>query len=183
MFRYFLLTALLGSCLLTLSSWAEREQKTNNLIKNPDFEMVDPQDPALPLNWERWRPSSQTAYLVTGAKSGQRAIKIITSPSTGWQVLEQSIPYEPGAKYSISFDAKTNGIVGGRLDVIDATGGTYVVFGTKDFNETDWNKYKLSFTAPKTSGRIFKVRLYQSDYTKAGGEVFFDNIEMFKIER
>ncbi|MBI5014333.1 MAG: hypothetical protein HZB55_02430 [Deltaproteobacteria bacterium] len=161
-----------------ISSAQDAYKNNSGDLRNPDFESVDVRDPTLPMAWRRWQSASDTARLVTTTKSsGRRALSLVTSPSRGWQVIEQPLRYEPSKVYVVAFDAATNGTVGGRVLAYDATDSR--VLAQEIVSNKSWRRHILSFSSPATVGHTLLIRIYHTDYRISGGEIFVDNMKLF----
>jgi hypothetical protein len=145
---------------------------------NRDFEWRDSADATLPARWQRWQSTAQTAYRSTasGDHVTGRAGLVVKTDGAKWQVAETSLAYTPGNTYQVTFQGKTNGVVGGRVDVMDAT--TNTVLGVVSFTGTAWTGHGFSFTAPAVAGHTVKLRCLPSAYTVVGGSAHFDSIQV-----
>jgi hypothetical protein len=168
-----------GHQLLTLAGLAHWNPERG---VNRDFEIVDVADATLPARWTRWQSQPSTAYRSTAsgdALSGKAGLVVKTDPAVGWQVAEQVIGYTPGTQYQVSFHGKTNGVVGGRVEVFDATAGT--VLNNAFFSGTSWTHGTFNFTAPSVAGHTVKLTCYHDNWAVAGGKAVFDRVEVTKL--
>jgi hypothetical protein len=168
-----------GLRLLTLAGLAHWNPERG---LNRDFEIVDVADATLPAHWMRWQSQPSTAYRSTAsgdALSGKAGLVVKTDPAHGWQIAEQVFAYAPGTQYQVSFDGKTNGVVGGRVEVFDATAG--IVLGNAFFSGTSWTHGVFNFTSPSVAGHTVKLTCYHDNWTVAGGKAVFDRVEVTKL--
>lgn len=154
---------------------------SRNKAINTGFESIDAVDATLPRYWKRWQANASTAYLDTSDVYLGKQSAVVKTDGAMWHVLEQKIEdYQPNTPLVVSFAGKTNGLVGGRVEVLDQT--TTTVLGSKTFTDTTWTK--LSFTTdelPAASGHNILLRLYSTDYTVTNGEIRFDEVRALPL--
>jgi hypothetical protein len=134
---------------------------------------------AEPANWARWQATPATVYRSTQADDVHTGTAGLVVKTTGtiWRVAEQALAsYIPGAAYRVDFYGKTNGLVGGRVDVLDVTART--VLGRQFFSKTFWEAGTFTFAAPSAAGHTLKLRCYTDTYTVNGGAVAFDDVSV-----
>lgn len=145
-------------------------------VVNSGFEYADLTDSTLPAQWGRWQATSSTAYLDSIDPAKEDRAVIVKTNGTLWQALEQKVlDYEPNTEYTVTFKGKTNGQVGGRVDVLDFT--TSSLLNNEVFYDTSWSDHSFTFTTP-ASGHDIRIHLYQSDYTPIDGIVYYDEVRM-----
>lgn len=147
-------------------------------VLNRDLEYFDSDDPTLPAFWRRWQSTALTAYRSTAASDvydGDAGLVVKTDPAHGWQVIEQAFSYSPGMTYGVSFFGKTNGVVGGHVDVLDEGNGE---LGGASFIGTAWQAKAFTFTAPDQPGHTLKIRCRHDDYRVAGGVAACDRFRL-----
>ena len=137
----------------------------SNLVFNGSFDNSESLAP-----WYRWQSTEQTAYLEDGA------LAIETDGS--WQVVEQALAYEPGANYSVLFEAKTN--LRTRLSVLVYDRSSRSVLGrTLLSSGLDWGLQRFQFTAPEEAGHLLTIRFYPQDRLVGNGKVWIDDVQVF----
>jgi hypothetical protein len=156
---------------------------SENMIKNGGFE----EGGTFPSHWFIPSGSGDASHFERTTSGGkfysESAGLELRSAANTYEILEQYFPYEPGATYTVSFYAKTNGKVRGRLDVYDhdwSPPATQGQFTQAYFNHTDWRRYALVFTAPSVPGHRLGIRCFDEKPFLAGGLVYLDGISVVK---
>ncbi len=164
-------------------------------LVNLGFEQASEADATMPAGWTRWQAGPQQIYLDGGAYEGERCAAVATNPpGKGRVVLRQSFAqYEPTQAYEVVFTGRTNGLTGGRLQVINRSAierheGRGAIYPGEmvTFADTDWRQIATSFTAPKQGARAAGDELYLElshvDSTAQGAIVWFDDFSIRPLE-
>ncbi len=143
-----------------------------NLLLNPSFETVGS---GFPASWQQRATGFPDAAVF---HSGSAALRV-EGPATGAATTYsfQSFTLTPGAAYTLSVWAKTQGVTGPGLSVRYAqTNPTTVVWSTTRLAGTaDWTQLTTSFTAPANTvaGRVDLVWDLH-----AGDKGWFDDVQL-----
>lgn len=145
---------------------------------NGGMEELNTVDPTLPNNWTRSSAStSANVYISTDSASGSFSLAT-TTDNTSWEVAEQTISYLPSQTYTLSFKGKVSGTeASGLVSIYNVTDG--VTIESTTFRSTAWAPHKLTFTAPETSGKILKIRLYQNKWNLTGFTSYYDDLQLY----
>ncbi|WP_127585926.1 hypothetical protein [Paenibacillus koleovorans] len=157
-----------------------------NLATNGTFASAASGDATLPAGWTRSQSTSTTAYRSatsgdykpsTAVCGGDTQGFVLKTNAVSWQKLYQPLgTYEPGKKYNVRFDAKTNGSAAkGRAYVVDASNSN-AILGSVVFDNTAWAPVEFDFVTPGSAGHTLQLWLAHNDYTVAGGIAYFDNV-------
>ena len=132
-----------------------------NSISNGQFNLIP--------SWERWQSTLTTAYIEDGS--------LAIETNVSWQVVQQTLTYQPDGNYTLTFRAETNAKTGLTAAVCDWTTGTTLGYATVPGNST-WRSCNLNFKAPVQSGHRVLVRFYPSDRLAVGGKVRVDDVHV-----
>ena len=130
--------------------------------------------------WRRWQSTPDTALLdFENIHAGKVALKLV-NVGNSWQCLNQTLPeLEPGATYRLRASIRTNGKVGGYIEIRDPGPNKLLVrIGTK---AEEWEQVEQEFTvAPE--GQTGQLWLTHSTYKALGGVAWYDDIEVVKVD-
>lgn len=147
----------------------------NKLINN-GFETQDPADSTLANYWSRYQSSPSTCYNDTASPYQGEYCILVKGNGVSNQIAEQKlVDYEPNTKYTVKFAYKTNGVVNAQLDVYNYT-DSQLLATDKIYSGTSWTTNSFTFTTPSVEGKDIRIRLYNSDYTKSTGIVYYDEV-------
>ncbi len=130
--------------------------------------------------WRRWQSSASTALLDFAKPHGGKAALKLVNVGDSWQCLMQSLPeMEPGAKYRVTAWIRTNGKVGGNIEIRDPNSKAMLVkTGT---GAEEWEKVEQEFTIA-AEGQSCEIWLMHSTYKALGGLTWYDDIEVVKVD-
>jgi len=132
--------------------------------------------------WRRWQATAETANFESdNPQSGNVALRLVNN-GVGWQCLKQGLPnLEPGAKYRVTGWVRTNGQVGGVIELRDPAAKVVGVVKAST-EEQKWTKLEFEFEGvPK--GHTAELWLMHHTYKAEGGIAWFDNLEVVKVEQ
>ena len=129
--------------------------------------------------WKRWQSDDETAAADDEKpRTGANSLRLVCT-GDAWRCLTQRLPVlEAGAKYRLSGWVRTNGQVGGRIEVRDGRVNKVITGATSDGEE--WTQVSFEFEAPPEADAM-EVWLTHSSYKAAGGVAWFDDIELVKV--
>lgn len=147
-------------------------------VSNDSFETPASGDSTLPANWTRWQSTPSTAYRSNAANeklTGSWGLVLKTNGST-WQRLYQNIAdYEKSSKFTLRVNARTNGLVNGRVYVRDETANT--LLGEIIITSPTWQYHTLSFMTPSVNGHTLRVWLSPATVTPSNGITYYDDVQ------
>ena len=121
--------------------------------------------------WIRYQSKPETAYIENE--------ELVIETNKFWQVVQQYILYNPGKKYRVSFDAKSNSSTRFRGEVYDYTASK--VLGLLIDKSKNWRSNSFYFTAPEEIGHEIKIRFYPHDRLAKDGKIWIDNVYISRI--
>ncbi len=132
---------------------------------------------ALIDGWKRWQSDDETAAVDDQMpRAGANSLRLVCT-GDAWRCLNQRLPIlEAGAKYRVSGWVRTNGQVGGRIEVRQAN----KVVAQAATEAQEWTQIGFEFDAPP-EGASAEIWLTPSSYKAAGGVTWFDDIELAKV--
>lgn len=180
---------MIGKALATLALLAAVPLAAQEIpLINPGFEEPNENDPTMPKGWERWQAGPEQIHLdTTDPFEGQQCVAVGTNlPGRGTVVLRQFFSdYQPGQTYEVVFAARTNGVTGGRLRVINRSaierheGRAQIYPGeTVSFENTTWRQLATRFTAPARAGDRLYLELSHVDTEAQGAIVWWDDFSI-----
>jgi hypothetical protein len=145
---------------------------------NAGFETADRWDATLPAFWTRGAATSAANAVLDSAdmSTGTRSAKLV-SPGSGisQELIYSWKGYKPGAGYTLSFNAKTSGPAGGRVQIVDTT--TSTVLADVPASGAAWTAYTATFSAPAAYEHTLQIVL-RPDNASATGTVWFDEVNV-----
>ncbi len=136
---------------------------------NTGFETATGGDATLPANWTRAAGATAShVYIATGINNNYAGNNgmAVAADGTGNKIAEQTLTYMPSYNYNVTFMHRlTDDRYSGRMEVYNVTDN--VVLGSIEYNNTVWTAKSFNFTAPATSGKTVKLRIYQASPSTA----------------
>lgn len=160
-------------------------------LVNPGFEQASAVDATMPEGWTRWQAGPAQIFLDGEAYQGERCAAVVTNPpGRGRVVLRQTFTrYRPGQAYEVVFAGRTNGLTGGRLQVINRSAiergeGREAIYpgDPVTVTDTDWQQVATTFTAPRQPGDELYLELSHVDADVQGAVVWFDDFSIRPLE-
>ncbi len=130
--------------------------------------------------WRRWQATAETANFESkNPQAGSVSLRLVNT-GVGWQCVTQALPrLEPGAKYRVSGWVRTNGQVGGVIELRDPVAEKVAVANVTT-KEEQWTKLEFEFEGvPK--GHTAQLWLMHTTYKAEGGIAWFDSLEVVKV--
>ena len=148
------------ACLLLFSSGLAAETNVN-LLANGDFEQG--KLGKTPSRWAKmgWGPSRISLTESGPERAGKRVARIVSN-GVSWHFIGQAVEVERGQRYRLRWRGKTDGKVGGQVQVRGYRPGHTSPWGPKNarvlvrksFTGGDWRSYSFEFTPrPKRTRR------------------------------
>ena len=131
--------------------------------------------------WRRWQSSAETANFDSeNPQSGSVALRLVNT-GVSWQCLTQSLPgLEAGAKYHVTGWVRTNGQVGGAIELRDQA-AEKVMVARASTEAQEWTKLEFEFEGPPV-GHTAELWLAHTTYKAEGGIAWFDNLTLAKVD-
>ena len=153
-------------------------------IKNNDFENLS--GSSLVLSWQ-FINSSTTNVDQSIKKSGSNSLLIIHNDWNKSEVISDPVELKIGHLYKLSAWIKTENAVTDPIDRYPTSVAASISMQSFPFTNhsqsvgatTEWTKIEVSFIATQKSD---KIKLQFGNNGKAKGKVWFDNIEIYKVE-
>jgi len=183
--------ALLTSVLLLLFSSSLVAETSVNLLNNGDFEGGLEANSWQPVGWgyDGWGPR-RIALVDSPDRPGAKAAQI-TSNGSSWHFIRQAVDVEPGKSYRLRLSCKTDGKVGGKVQIHGFRPGADSIWGEGYWVLADgvlvlprWQEYTFEFTAPDIPDAKKKVviLLGTSAWREAGTSVYYDDLVLEPID-
>ena len=153
-------------------------------IKNGDFENLSGSSSI--LNWQFI--NSSTTFIDPGiAKSGSHSVQIVHSDWNKSEVISDPIELKIGHLYKLCAWIKTEKAITDPIDRYPTSVAASISMRSFPFTNhsqsigatTEWTKVEVSFIATQKSDQI---KLQFGNNGNAKGKVWFDSIELFKVE-
>ena len=136
-------------------------------------------------------PSVRVSFDADRPRSGSRSLRIDFKGASvpTLQLVSQLALVEPGARYRLSFAARTQDMVTGGLpvvNVLDMSGEARLLAQSKSLpsGTSEWQNYTLEFAAAKTSSAILVI-LQRGNCSRkqcpAFGSAWFDDFTLAKL--
>jgi len=161
-------------------------------LLNPGFEQVNANDPTMPADWQRWQATAVQVRLdAENPYEGQRCAALSPNPPGGGAVVlkQYFAEYETGAEYEVVFAGRTNGVAAGRLNIINWTAveqkrsAAFIYPGTVvSFDNTDWQVFGTTFTAPKDPGQQLYLELSHARFAPPEATIWWDDFSIRRVE-
>ena len=153
-------------------------------IKNSDFENLSASSSV--INWQ-FNNSSTTSVDEILSKSGSKSVLINHSDWDKSEIISDPIKLTIGHLYKLSAWIKTESAITDPTDRYPTSVAACISMQSFPFTNhsqsvgatTEWIKVEVSFIATQKSDRI---KLQFGNNGKAKGKVWFDQIELFKVE-
>lgn len=153
-----------------------------NLVRNGDFETLGGEGASLFEDWGYWGRWEKGEYRLETAPghTGKYSAKMACAKPGRGGISQQLQGVKPGDKLQITFWAKADKAVGGRLFLnlegtpgdgwssMDIKPGTY-----------DWQEFTKVVTCPASTSPDYKIMIFF--YNKSQGDVAFDDIAAVKL--
>jgi hypothetical protein len=136
------------------------------VVKNGNFSGEE-----LSAPWVRKWSTPETAYIENE--------ELVIETNKDWQVVHQYILYNPGKRYRVSFDAKSNSTTRFRGEIYDYTASK--VLGVLIDKSQNWRSNVFYFTAPEEIGHDIRIRFYPQDRLARDGKIWIDNVYIIRV--
>ena len=162
-----------------------------NLLANGDFEQEKLGE--IPSRWAKmgWGPSRISSIDAGRERAGKRVAKIISN-GVSWHFIGQNVEVKRGRTYRLKWSGRTDGKVGGVVEVRGYRPGRTSPWGAKNarvlvrksFTGDEWRSYSLEFTAPveKDAKAVVLVLLGTSAWKPEGTWVLYDDVILEAID-
>lgn len=155
---------------------------TSNLILNPSFETVSPDNTALPDNWDqnKWGTNTTTfTYDKTSGHTGSKSVKVAlgnyTNGDAKWYFSPVSVL--SSQLYTFSDWYKASGVTRVVAAYVDAAGAyTYQELATAPASASAWKQYTATLTTPANASRVSIYHLVD----KANTSLTIDDASLVK---
>lgn len=159
----------------------------DEVILNGGFESAGAD--LVPANWTRAAGTNTTVYRTTAAGeyySGSAGLAVKYNNGNA-ATLKQTISYDPGRTYNLSFAAKTDSrATVAQIEIYNESAAT-VVAATSSFwydmiYVDEWLEKNFVFTAPAVAGQTVSVRIKLIKLDQSGWAAYFDDISLKPVE-
>ncbi len=153
-------------------------------IKNSDFEIVSPNK--LPANWDV--TSGNSIYIDKMEKNaGTYSLSMTNVDWDQSELVSESVNLKIGELYKLSAWVKSENVETNPIDQYPTSVGACITMESFPFTNhsptlgatKDWTKIEVQFIATKKTD---KVRLHLGFNGKAKGKVWFDNVNLEKMD-
>jgi hypothetical protein len=173
--------------------WSEGRGPDAGLFDDGGFEAEAHADELFGWRFARDSQSVRFSLDSDSPREGSRSLKVeyagVSDPNAA--VVSQLVPVEPGARYRLTFSARTRELVTGGppfIEVVSASkgGGAIATLPTLSPAMIEWQDFSTEFAAPKGAGGVrvaLKRQPCASSPCPAFGSVWLDAFKLSGVTR